>query len=947
MARKTIHCLVATLLVCMAPHALHAQFPEGMPQLPTDPAVRKGTLPNGLTYYIRHNEWPEERAFFYIAQNVGSMQEEDNQRGLAHFLEHICFNGTTHFPGNALKTYLESIGVKFGADLNAYTSFDQTVYNIDNVPTARETTIDSCLLILHDWSHDLLLLDEEIDKERGVINEEWRMRRSASQRLYEAALPEVYPDSKYGQRMPIGTMEIVMNFPYDDLRAYYQKWYRPDLQAIIVVGDVDVDLIEQKITTLFADIPAPADDAAERIEYEVPDNAEPLVSIHADAEMPTSQIMLMQKHDILPRELRNTTLYYAYQYMAGAMEQMFAGRIQELLQQSEPPFIHAGMGDGQFFVARTKDALTGMALFKDNGQDEALAALYREMLRASRHGFTAGEYERFKQDYLSNLEKQYSRRDKVLSRNYVQEYVGNFTEGEPIPGIENEYEMMQQLVPMIPVQAINELAAGLLSESDSNLVIILFAPEKESITLPTANELLSVLHQVRAEDIEPYVEEVSDDPLISDELPGSPVTSIEDEAFDAKCITLANGLRIHAKVTDFTPNSISMQAVSYGGQSLYPDDEFLNASHADIVGIGGWGNFSATDLNKRLAGIEASAETFVSSHGEGISGACVTKDLEPMLQLAYLCFTAPRRDDDAYASYISRQAEMLRNAELRPMTALQDTLANVLYGNSIRHRRTHIEDLEQLDYTRIIDIYKERFADANDFEFFLVGDFCIDSAVPLFEKYLGSLPTLPTSEARQDDGSRLSDGTATNIFEKEQQTPSATVVYLYHCHIDTDDLRNNLLASMLGQLLQRVYTESVREDEGGAYGVPTRGSVAEMWPELHAQLMIQLPTAPEKRERMMEIIQQGIDEMCDNGPSEENLQKIKEYLHRSHQENLKKNNFWMNAMQSLVRDGQDYVTGYDEAVDSISAEDIKNFAHQVLRSGNRLIVGMTTPREAE
>ena len=945
MMRTFSRCLAATTLVCLTALAVHAQFPGPIPELPVDPAVRKGTLPNGLTYYIRHNEWPEDRAFFYIAQNVGSMQEDDHQRGLAHFLEHICFNGTTHFPGNSLKTWLESIGVKFGADLNAYTAFDQTVYNIDNVPTARETTIDSCLLILHDWSHDLLLLDEEIDKERGVINEEWRMRRSAAQRLYEAALPEVYPDSKYGQRMPIGTMDIVMNFPYDDLRAYYQKWYRPDLQAIIVVGDVDVDVIERKITDLFADIPAPAADAAERVEYDVPDNAEPLVSIHADAEMPTSQILLMQKHDILPRELRGTMLYYAYQYMAGAMEQMFDSRIQELLQRSDPPFLVAGMSDGQFFVARTKDALTGVTAFKDNGQEEALAALYREMLRASRHGFTASEYERFKQDYLSNLEKQYSRRDKVLSRNYVQEYVGNFTQGEPIPGIENEYELMQQLVPMIPVQAINELTSGLLSESDSNLVIILFAPDKEGVTLPTADDLLGVLHRVRAEEIAPYVEEVNNDPLISDPLPGSQVVSIEEDAFGAQLVTLSNGIRIHVKTTDFTPNSISLQAVSYGGTALYPDSAYLNARHADIVDIGGWGTFSATDLTKRLAGVEASASTYISSHSEGVEATCVTKDLEPMLQLVYLCFTAPRRDDDAYASYISRQTDMLRNAELRPMTALQDTLADVYYGGNLRHRRTRIDDLERLDYDRIIDIYRERFADGNDFEFFVVGDLSIDSAVPLFERYLGSLPTLPTEEARQDDGARLTDGTVTTLFEKEQQTPSATVVYLYHAHLDEDNLHNNLLASMLGQLLQRVYTESVREDEGGAYGVPTFGGVADEWPELYARLIIQLPTAPEKRDRMMDIIQQGIDDICDNGPAEENLQKIKEYLHRSHQENLKKNAFWMQSMQSLARDGQDYVTGYDEAVDAISGEDIRMFANQLLRGGNRLVVGMSTPAE--
>lgn len=943
--------LIATLLLAIAPASAQmeldmdmAQLAQMMPQLKVDPAVRTGQLPNGLTYYIRHNAWPEGRAYFYIAQNVGSMQEDDHQRGLAHFLEHICFNGTTHFPGNSLKLYLESIGVKFGADLNAYTSFDQTVYLINNVRTDSEARLDSCLLILHDWSCDLLLLDEEIDKERGVINEEWRMRRSAVQRLYEAALPEVYPDCKYGQRMPIGTMDIVMNFPYQDLRDYYHKWYRPDLQAVIVVGDIDVDQMEQKIQALFGPIPAPGADAAERVECPVPDNNEPLVSIHADKEMPVSQLMLMLKHDIMPKELKSTPLFYLQEYVNNAIGSMFSNRIDELLQQAEPPFLSAGMSDESFFVSRSKDALTGFVSFKDNGQTEALAALYREMLRAARHGFTAAEYERFRQEYLSQLEKVYSRRDKVETRQYVQECVTHFTDGEPMPGIEKEYALMQALVPMLPLEAINTQARELITETDTNLVLILFAPEKEGIVLPSADELLSVLHSVRAEDIEPYTEEVSDEPLVSDELPGAAAASIDDAPYDTKLITLANGVRIHVKTTDFTPNSISMQAISDGGQSLYGNDDYLDAAFSDAIDLGGWGTFSAIDLGKRLAGIQASVSPYVSSHTEGLRGNCVTKDLETLLQLTYLCFTAPRRDDEAYASYINRQREALRNADLRPTTALQDTMAVALYGpNNPRHVRTKADDLDRLSYARMLDIYSERFADGDDFEFFFVGDIDLDAALPLFEKYLGSLPTLPSSESKQDDGSRITDGILVNIFEKQQETPNAIIFQLFHAHME-DNLRNSLMASILGQLLQRVYTESVREDEGGAYGVPVYGGLVEEYPETYAQLLIQLPTAPEKRERMMQIISQGIDQICDNGPRQEDLDIVVEYLHRSHEENLKKNNYWMSSMQRLARYGLDYVTDYDSAVDSISTADIQAFANTVLRSGNHLTVGMTSPQ---
>ena len=646
--------------------------------LPTDPAVRIGKLDNGLTYYIRHNEWPEQRADFYIAQKVGSMQEEDSQRGLAHFLEHMCFNGTTHFPGNKLKTYLESIGVKFGENLNAYTSFDETVYNINNVKTTSEGSLDSCLLILHDWSHDLLLEGSEIDKERGVINEEWRMRRSAMQRMYEGALPDLYPGSKYAERMPIGTMEVVMNFPHDVLRAYYKKWYRPDLQAVIIVGDVDVDRMEQKVKEVFADIKAPAADAAERVYFPVPENAEPLVTIQKDKEQTSNMIMLMMKHERMPFEVRGSMLKILSDYTTNAISQMFSSRIEELLQQGNPPFIGAQLGDDDYFVAKTMDALMGLVMFKDNGQDEALAALYREMLRASRFGFTASEYERFKQEYLSRLEDTYAKKDKVQNTHYVREYVQHFLYGDAMPGIDMEYQMMKMLVPQLPLELINGSLKELVTENDSNLVIAMFAPEKDDVTLPTKDELLSVLKKVQAEDITAYVEEVNNDPLITEELKGSPVKSVKDEAYDSKLITLKNGIKIHVKKTDYSPNSISMRATSWGGTAYYDDSEYLQASNADMVGVGGWGAFSATNLQKRLAGIQASASPSITHRSEGIKGQCVVKDFETMLQLTYLCFTSPRRDDEAFKSNVERTKQQLANAELAPTTALQDSVISTM-----------------------------------------------------------------------------------------------------------------------------------------------------------------------------------------------------------------------------------------------------------------------------
>ena len=637
--------LMLTALFLFAATMTWAQDMSQIPQLPIDPAVRKGVLPNGLTYYIRHNEWPEKRAYFYIAQNVGSMQEEESQRGLAHFLEHMCFNGTTHFPDNKLKTYLESIGVKFGENLNAYTSFDETVYNIDNVKTDNEASLDSCLLILHDWSHDLLLDGTEIDKERGVINEEWRMRRSAMQRLYEAALPEIYPGSKYADRMPIGTMDVVMNFPHDTLRAYYKKWYRPDLQAIVVVGDVDVDKMEAKIKNVFSDIAAPASDAAVREYYPVPDNKEPIVSIHTDKEQTRNQLMLFWKHDAFPRELNNTAAYVLKQYINNAVSSMFSTRISEIVRSENPPFLGAQLGDEEFFVARTKDALAGYTVFKDNGHKEALAALYREVLRAVRYGFTVSEFERFKQEYLSRLEDTYSKKDKVYSSNYVDECVRNYLENVSMPGIEIEYQLLKnQIVPMVTLEMVNQSLQESFTQNFENFVVVMFAPQKDDIVLPTKDELLDILRAVEAEDIEAYKEEVSDEPLVTDKLKGSKVKSIKDDAYDAKLVTLKNGIKIHVKKTDFTPNSINMYATSWGGTSLYSNDEYLQTGNADMIGLGGWGNFSAIDLSKKLAGIQASANPSISARDESISGSCVrymshmvTKSIYPPSMSARFC----------------------------------------------------------------------------------------------------------------------------------------------------------------------------------------------------------------------------------------------------------------------------------------------------------------------
>ena len=904
--------------------------------LPLDPAVRYGTLPNGLTYYLRYNNWPEQRADFYIAQRVGSIQEEDNQRGLAHFLEHMCFNGTTHFPGDRIKTYLEEIGVRFGENLNAYTSFDETVYNINNVNVKIEGAIDTCLLILHDWSHDLLLEGEEIDKERGVINEEWRARTSAMMRMYETALPELYPGSRYGHRLPIGTMDIVMNFPYEALRSYYRKWYRPDLQAIIIVGDIDVDAIESKLKDVFADIaPAPAD-AAKFERYPVPDNSDPIVTINKDKEYPPNNISLYWKVDPFPRE--NNTEYMVFSFLTDAMSSMFAERRDDIVQKPDVPFISMDFGYNTYFISKTKEAFQASVMCRENQYKEGLQAFYREVLRAKRFGFTTAEFERFKADYLSRLERAYLHRDKVQSSDYVHEYVRHFIDHEPSPGIEVEYALMNQIVPSTTVEMVNQLFALI---PDSNFVVAMFGADKPENHLPTKQELLDWLAEVEKEDIQPLEDTTSNQPLISSMPAPGTVKKIKDEIYGAKLIVLSNGVKIHVKQTDFSPNQISFFAQSFGGNSLYSDDEYLQTSNVGGVKVGGLGNFSATDLNKILAGKQASANAFVGIFAEGIQGSCVKKDFETLLQLVYLTFTAPRKDQEAFDALINRTKETLRNQEMQPTIALVDTIAKVIYNNHPRAVRIHPADLDSLDYDRLIQIYRERFADGDDFEFFIVGDCNADSIAPLLAKYLGALPTLPGKEKFKIITLRDPKGEIYNVFEKEQETPRAIVNFSYHTKMKPT-LRNGIIIDMIQQLMDMLYTETVREDEGGAYGVPVRGSIVR-YPEDEAAITISLTTAPEKRAKMTEIIYQGIDQFVENGPNPENVQKVKEYMLRRHAEQLKNNGYWMNRMVEHAMWGDEVVKPFEKTLNSITPADIQKVAKAIFRSGNHCEVGMTTP----
>ena len=580
------------VLACVAlAQWVSAQQAPQMEALPIDPNVRYGVLDNGLTYYVRHNETPKNRAEFHIAQKVGSILENEDQRGLAHFLEHMAFNGTEHFPGKNMLNYLENKGIKFGVDINAYTGFDETVYRISNVPTQNQNLVDSCLLVLYDWACAISLNDKDIDEERGVIHEEWRTRADANWRTWEVTVPVMFAGSQYANRMPIGTMEVVMNFPYQALRDYYHKWYRPDQQGIIVIGDFDADKMEAQIKELFGKIKMP-ENAAERIYYTVPDNKEPIFAFHKDKEATYTRVDIYMKHDPMPREMRGTINGAINDYMGQVVGIMFNDRISEITQKPDAPFIAGAIFDGDFFVSKTKDAFTLIALGKDNGAIDAIKGIMREAERIDRFGFTASEYDRARATLLSRYENMYKERNNHKNIDYAEEYIRHFIDGGYIPGIEMEYNLLKQISPAITVDMVNQYIKTLISED--NMVISLTGPDKEGVSYPDKDQVLAAIKEVEAEEITPYVDNVSNEPLISDEpVAGKIVKSAAGKKFGTTEWTLSNGVKVILKPTDFKSDEISMQAVSKGGLSLYDYTDRALAKNLkavnDVVELSGLG----------------------------------------------------------------------------------------------------------------------------------------------------------------------------------------------------------------------------------------------------------------------------------------------------------------------------------------------------------------------
>ncbi len=933
--------LFVLLLSVFTPLAAQTEFPP----LPVDPAVRIGKLDNGLTYYIRYNNWPENRANFYIAQKVGSLEEEDNQRGLAHFLEHMCFNGTDNFEGNNVIEYCRSIGVEFGRDLNAYTSVEETVYNIDNVPTTREESLDSCLLILRDWADGLTLDPEEIDKERGVIHEEWRLRTDARSRMIERNLPALYPNSKYGYRFPIGTMEVVDNFKPEELRAYYEKWYHPSNQGIIVIGNVDVDHIEAKIKELFGSMKNP-EHAAQIERVEVPDNTEPIIVIDKDKEMRSNILFVFMKHEAYPDEMKNSAGYVIYKYLINAAISMLNSRYEEAMLDAACPYVDAGADDDSYLLSKVVDAFEVSFRPKDVSLTaQALTAALTEARRAAQFGFTQSEYERFKDNFLSKLDKQYSNKDKRTNALFYDQCSEHFLNNEPMMSIDDEYQLYQQIVPMIPIDAVNELTAELVNETDTNIVVLSLNNDAEGTVYPTREDLLSALQEAREAELAPFVDNVKDEPLIPEMPAAGEITSEEkNDKFDYTELSLSNGVKVILKHTDFEKDKVYLSGEGGSGSSAYPADDINVKVFDDVIGVSGLGTFTVTELTKALAGKIVNADLSMGERKMSIDGGSTPKDVETLLQFVYLYFTNIKKDTASYDNLISRLEVQLKNRSLSPDVAFMDSLSLTLYNHNPRKLPVLAEDLPNISYDRILDMAKKATASANGWEFTIIGNYDEETIRPLICQYLGALPSSEPANS-SPRVTRYARGKAENIFYRKQETPKAMASMVW-VNEDADySYEKGVALKMAGEVLSMEYLQKIREEASAAYSCGAAGMSSVSDDGWHAyMLQAYCPMKPEKREIAMQIMSDEVEKAA-SAVDAEKLQKVKETLLKNFDDNQNKNSYWEDVITMWRKFGIDIQSEGRQMIERQTPESVAAAVKELLSAGNSVTVAMFPEEE--
>jgi len=946
MAKKTKHArfllpflAIALSLACASTQRSPQTEPAAKPQeqlrrIPLDPAVRHGTLDNGLTFYVQANRKPENRAQLRLALNAGSIVEDDDQRGLAHFVEHMAFNGTKNFEKQELIDYLESIGMRFGPDINAYTSFDETVYMLE-IPTDDEDIVATAFQILEDWAHNVSFVDEEIDKERGVVIEEWRLGRGASGRIRDKQLPVMFHGSRYAERLIIGEKEILETAPYDTLRRFYRDWYRPDLMAVIAVGDFDAQATEDRIRKHFSRIDGPDDERA-RVDYPIPDHDETLFSVVTDPEATSINVQVGYKRP--PVEIE--TIVDLREFLVDNLyHDMMISRLDELSQKADPPFQFAFAASG--WLGRTKSMYRLYAEVRDGGVERGLETLLTEAKRVEQYGFTETELERTKADLLRQIERQYEERDKQESSNFAGQYVQHFLEGNPAPSIEYIRDLFNEIVPGVTLEEIKARADQWISED--NRMVLVSGPEKESASIPEESQLLAVFAGAEKLAVTPWVDQTRDEPLVASIPAGGKV--IEESTIDALGLTrwkLENGVTVLLKPTDYKNDEIVLRGYSPGGTSLSLDDDYISASNAGgVVREMGAGNFNNIELDKALAGKVARVGTFIRELSEGVRGSASPKDLETMFQLLYLRFTGARRDDDAFQAFMTRTEGWLENQEASPEFQFSSKFSETLSMNHPRRKWLTLEHLKQLELETALAFYRDRFGDASDFHFVLVGNFEVESIRPLVETWIGGLPAAGREETWRDIGARRPEGVVTFEVAKGIE-PKSSVRLRFHGPAEWSPRDAHILSST-AEIMNIRLREVLREDLGGVYGVSVGGNMSRD-PRQRFGVSVYFDCDPERVEELIAAVFAEIETLKKDGPGEDDIAKVHEIQTRKRETDLESNSFWASQLEYHARYDLDLtdILRYDELIEAVTRESV----HEAIRhylDMDRYVQGVLVP----
>ena len=904
-----------------------------MPPIPVDKNVKIGHLENGLTYYIRHNAFPEHVASFYIAQKVGSINENDDQRGLAHLLEHLAFNGTEHFKGNSLQDYLQSIGVEYGRNLNAYTSIDKTVYYFTDVPTTRTSAVDSCMLILKDWSNGISLTKEAINDERDVVHNEYRLRMVGQQLMLERNLPKLYQGEKYGYRMPIGLMSVVDGCDPETLRAYYRKWYRPDNQAIIIVGDIDVDHVEAQIKKLFSGIKVPKN-AAKVVPVPVADNDTAIYVIDKNKEQKFDMINIMMKTDAYPDSLKGNMAYLVMGYLRSVVGSMFDARLAEQTREADCPFLQGSAGIGSYLISGTKDAFSISGVAKPGKVKEAYAAFLREAKRVRDFGFTATEYARAKENFMSGMETMYENRNKMKNEQFTTQYVDHFTDNEPIPSLEDEYKIYQMIVPSFTVEHINDAMKNLISETDTNFVSMVLMKEAEGVSYPTEQELAAIVKQVRGEKLEAYVDNVKQEPLMaSAPKAGSIKKVVENKVLGFKKLTLSNGAKVVLKKTDYKDNEIRVAGSANVGYSAFQNDPVNAANASTVWEVSGLAGFTGNDLQKMLAGKQCSVGLTMSPFRHGISGSTTPKDLETMMQLLYLSMTNLTKDEKAFENLKNTYVTVLSNKSNNPNMVYQDSIQSTLYLGNKLALLPNAEDIQNINYDRVLDMQKQLYGNAKDFTFYFVGNYDEKVLLPLIEQYIASLPNKGMKLKNQKIP--YAKGEVKNIFTKAMENPQSQAREMWFVKLPAYTQKTAVLADISARLLEMKYLRSIREELSAAYSTGAScGLIFDYDGKLALTINGTAQLNPDKVDAAVPCFFKGMEETI-AAPDANDLQKVKEILLKQAGVDEKTNSYWMQVLSMYDLRKVDTHTNYREMVKSVTAQQISDFLKNVvLKSGN-------------